>query len=397
MKYNSQEILEVFNSQGNQNYSKTAGILGIDYRTVKRHVNQYHEENSFAAQQSTRTGIPFNKVSHYWLKTKNEDGDDVSMFVKNHQDMIEYEELRDKLIEDLKQYAPTPTPIVRDKPAVNQHLLVIDPADIHIGKLAITEETGDNQYDIDIAMQRVIDGVDDILNKAKPFGIEHIVLVVGNDVLHIDTPRRTTTSGTPQDTDGQWWEMFIAARNLYVSIIDRAKQLANVTIVYCPSNHDYQMGFALTDSLYSWYRNDMNVIVSNYGKSINHRKYIMYGTNLLGFTHGDGAKNKDLGALMQHEAREWWAESKYAYWYVHHMHHKYRTFNNVTVEKDHIGFTIIGGYGDVDRNNTIIECVRSPSPADSWHSRNGYISTQAIEGFIHHFENGQVARLTSYC
>ena len=238
-----------------------------------------------------------------------------------------------------------------------------------------------------------------MLGQAKKFGIEEIVIVVGNDILHVDTPRRTTTSGTPQDTDGQWWSAFEAARKLYVSIIEKAKTIAHVTLVFCPSNHDFMLGFGLVDSLYSWYRNDLNVTVSNYGKSMRHRKYIQYGNNLIGVTHGDGAKNKDLASLMQYEARSEWAQTKFSYWYVHHMHHKYRTVNGQEIEKDHTGVTVVKSAGsliDPDQNTTI-ECIRSPSPADGWHSRNGYVNTAAIEAFIHHPTNGQIARLTSYC
>jgi hypothetical protein len=64
----------------------------------------------------------------------------------------------------------------------------------------------------------------------------------------------------------------------------------------------------------------------------------------------------------------------YRYVYTHHVHHKN--------SKDYIGVTV--------------ESLRSPSPSDSWHNIKGYISKQAIEGFIHHKENGQIARLTHY-
>ena len=86
-------------------------------------------------------------------------------------------------------------------------LLVIDPADIHVGKLASSFETGED-YNTQIAVQRVREGVDGILHKASGFNIEKIVFVAGNDILHIDTPKRTTTSGTPQDTDGMWYDNF---------------------------------------------------------------------------------------------------------------------------------------------------------------------------------------------
>lgn len=279
------------------------------------------------------------------------------------------------------------------------HLLVIDPADVHIGKLAVTEETGHSSYNIKIATSRVVDGVMDILDKAEKFGIEHIVIVLGNDILHTDNGKRTTTAGTPQDTDGQWWQTFQAGREMYVQIIELAKMIADVTLVYNPSNHDKTLGFCIADSIYSWYHNDENVNFSDYGKSMRDRKYIRFGTNLIGFTHGDGAKNKDLTSLMQYEARESWASARYSYWYVHHLHHKYRLVNNQQVEKDYNGVTIVdgGGFYYDPLITTTIECIRSPSPPDGWHSKNGYTNTSAIEGFIHHPFHGQIARLTSFC
>lgn len=404
MKYNTQEIFDAFNIYGT--YSATAKSLGIDPKTVRRHVERYHDENSLLAHEAHRTGIPLDKVSHYWLKTKNEEGDDVSIFVKNRFEAMEYNELRDKLIEDLKQHSPNIPRINRDDfyydgddlRKLKRNLLIIDPADIHIGKLAVNGETGSDDYNIEEARERVYWGTQDILTKSRSFGINHIVIIVGNDVLHVDNSKRTTTGGTPQDTDGQWWQMFEAARELYVEIIELAKREADVTLVFAPSNHDYTLGFGLMDSLYSWYHNDDNVTVTNYGKSMRHRKYIQFGNSLIGITHGDGAKNKDLTSLMQYEAREQWSQTKFAYWYVHHMHHKYRIVNNAQVEKDYIGVTVIGPEGRIRQKDSVeIECIRSSSPADSWHAKKGYDNFAAIEAFIHDPDCGQIGRLTSFC
>lgn len=397
MKYNSKEILETYNELGS--YSAAAKRMGIDPRTVRKHVNDYHETDSFVASEATRTGTPITKVSHYWLKTRNEEGDDVSLFVKNAQEAMDYEELRDKLIKDLTSYSPKVEKIDRNTFDGDEfkNLLVIDPTDIHLGKVAVAVETGQD-YNREIAFNRVYNGVQKILAKAEPFGIEQIVVVIGNDILHVDNTIKTTTKGTPQDTDGQWWQMFEDGRRLYVKIIELAKIYADVTIVYCPSNHDKVLGFGLADSIYSWYHNDENVNFSNYAKSTRHRKYIRYGANVIGFTHGDGAKNKDLTSLMQYDVRDHWAEAQYAYWYVHHMHHKYRIVNNVEVEKDNVGVTVIGAtVARPNREMVTIECIRTPSPADAWHAQSGYVNDTAIEAFIHNYKDGQIARITSYC
>jgi len=77
---------------------------------------------------------------------------------------------------------------------------------------------------------------------------------------------------------------------------------------------------------------------------------------------------------MSMEASEMWGCVKHRYFYTHHVHHK--------TAKDFI--------------NVTVESLRSPSEADSWHYRNGYISPVAVEGFVHNKEHGQVARLTHF-
>lgn len=107
--------------------------------------------------------------------------------------------------------------------------------------------------------------------------------------------------------------------------------------------------------------------------SIAHRKYFVYGENLIGTTHGDGGKNADLPLTMAHEAKEAWGTTKHKYIYTHHVHHK--------VSKDYMGVAV--------------ESLRSASSADSWHHRNQYhFAPKAIEGFVHSKEHGQVARFT---
>lgn len=312
-------------------------------------------------KHSKERGINFNSVIEYWDKTKE-------YSVRVRPEVVQMESISAELIDQMKSYVPSYQPIKRERVA-DPHLLVIDPADVHIGKLSRSFETGED-YDSEIAVQRVRDGVKGILDKSSGFNIDKILLVIGNDILHIDTPRRTTTSGTPQDTDGMWYENFLKAKNIYVEIIEMLVTIADVHVTYNPSNHDYTNGFFLADVIKTWFKECKNV---TFDTSIAHRKYFAYGLNLIGTTHGDGAKMTDLGSLMSVEASDLWTFSKHRYVYTHHVHHK--------IAKDFI--------------NVTVESLRSPSAADSWHHRNGYCgSPKAIEGFIHHPEHGQIARLT---
>ena len=307
-------------------------------------------------------GIPMKDVDHYWHK-----GQHFSLHVKN--EGVSPEELRDDIIKAMDKHSPSYKKIPRTK-SEDGHLLVIDPADIHIGKLSSSFETGED-YDSQIAVKRVKKGVKGILQKSNGFKIDKILFVGGNDILHIDTPKRVTTAGTPQDTHGMWYDNFLTAKKLYVDILETLISVADVHFVYNPSNHDYMSGFMLSDSIQSWFRKCKNI---TFDCSIAHRKGFMYGQNLIGTTHGDGAKLADLPLIMANEFSKEWAETKHRYVYTHHIHHK--------SSKDYHGITV--------------ESLRSPSGTDSWHHRKGYGigGVKAVEGFIHSKEHGQVARLT---
>lgn len=284
------------------------------------------------------------------------------------------EETFEPILEDLREYSPTFTPFKREY-LLDPHCLVLDPSDIHVGKLASIEETGQS-YDIQTAVSQVDEGIEGILAKTSGFGIDKIFFVIGNDVLHTDTVKRTTTSGTHQDTSGSWGQAFTAAKNMYVRAIERLLPVADVHVIFNPSNHDYMSGWMLAQTLEAYFRLSKNI---TFDVSIAHRKYTSYGVNLIGTNHGDGAKLDRLPLIMAQEAPELWVNCDKRYIYCHHIHHKQT--HKFMSGKDYIGVTV--------------EYLRTPSAADSWHHRNGYVGAKkAIEAFVHSKKHGQVARIT---
>lgn len=322
-------------------------------------LREYEEQHSTPSWQ----------VGHMRHKTKLEDGSKVSVFIKNPQQENRLQTLKEEIIHYVKTYAPK-YPKIERKKSKDWHLLVIDPADIHIGKLASAFETGED-YNNQIAVARVLEWVQGILDKTHSYNIEKILFIGGNDVLHIDNPKRTTTSGTPQDTDGMWYDTFMIAKKLYITVLEQLISVADVHFVYNPSNHDYTNGFFLCQTIESWFSKNKNI---TFDTDMKHRKYYQYGKNLIGTTHGDGAKNNDLALLAATEQPVMRSNTKRRYFYTHHVHHK--------TSKDYMWFTV--------------ESLRSPSWADSRHSRNWYIWKKAIEWFIHHPEYWQICRFNHY-
>ncbi|MDC6350753.1 hypothetical protein PP178_04260 [Zeaxanthinibacter sp. PT1] len=329
---------------------------------IAKHAAAPTDDHEALRRYCEEIGIPFESVGNYWHK-----GQYFSVHAKTAP--VDYLKLRDELIEEMKQYSPQYPEIVRPERGDVGHLLVMDPADIHIGKLSMYLAKG-SEYNNKIAVDRVHEGVNGLLFKAATsIHIDQILFIAGNDILHVDNATRTTKAGTPQDTDGMWYDNYQIAKKLYVELIELLLTVAPVHVHFNPSNHDFTNGYFLCDAVATWFDKHPEV---SFDGDMRHRKYYQYHNNLIGTTHGDGAKTADLPLLMADEVPELWGATSKRYIYTHHVHHK--------VAKD--------------MQKVAIESLRSPSGTDMWHHINGYNSIKAVEAFIHHPEHGQTDRLT---
>jgi|DEB0MinimDraft_6_1074348.scaffolds.fasta_scaffold01970_16 hypothetical protein len=332
-----------------------------EYQVWKEFKNDKNERESLLKEEATQAGIDLKDIKHYWYKSEK-----FSMFAKN--DVKSLDEIKAEILDEIKSLAPK-FPKIKRKASEDDHLLFIGLADLHLGKLSSAFETGD-PYNHMIAEDRAKEGIIGLLDKSSGFNIDKIVFNMGNDVLHVDTPKNTTTSGTQQDASLMWYDAFRMAFKLMVELIEICSSVADVHVIYDPSNHDYMSGFMLAQGVEAWFRKSKNV---TFDVSIAHRKYYKYGKNLIGTTHGDGAKADKLPQLMSIEAKEHWVDCDHYYIYTKHLHHK--------VSKDYM--------------NVNVETLRSPSGTDSWHHRNGFQhAPKAVEGFLHHKLFGRIASLT---
>lgn len=322
-------------------------------------------------EEAKAEGVPISSIKSGWIKNKN-----ASLHFTNplYGDGKSVEDVRASFIRDMEKHAPEYEAIIRKK-VKDAHALVLSISDLHIGKLALKSDTRET-YNVKKAIKRAKEATNGILSRAIGYNLDKIILPCGNDLLHVDNANKTTTRGTPQDVSGVWHENFTAARKLYVELIEQLVQVADVHIMHVPSNHDYVTGYCLSDALYCWFNKSKNI---TFDLDMNHRKYVSYGNNLLGISHGDGAKMEQLPLLMANEAPNLWAETKYRYIYLGHIHHK--DVFKFRSGKDYQGVTV--------------EYLRSPSAADRWHSEKAFQhAKQAIEGFIHSKQDGQTARIT---
>lgn len=332
--------------------------------------------------------LPFELWRAFWHKTS-----DYSSFFVNQEAIDEFQKLKTGLLDDIKKHAPKYQK--RQHKITGEHMLVLPMADIHVGKWLIPEETN-FRYNVEQACERAKEGVAGIMARAERNEVGVIVVGIGNDILHTDNGK-TSTAGTPQDTDGSWFYNFRAARELYVSILEELAEIGQVHLIHVPSNHDWRSGFALSEAIAASFARHPNVS-SDITEC--HRKYFVYGNNLIMFTHGDGAKEKDLDGLLRKEVAEAWARTNHHYIYAGHIHHKVRRAKGAKdreIEKDKVDYTVVQYGQPLEPNNeAYVEYLRSPSPPDGWHHRNGFVNKAAMEGFLHHPLDGQVSRFTHY-
>ena len=396
----SLEILE----QNNNSVTESAKFLDIPISTMASRIKKARERGlhlSSGAQGAMHSaGLNGVEAKGGWIHnydpaTGNKTGTTRWSAPVSEEETNKFLETIRSAIDDLKNET-FPKYEMRKKPS-GECLLIIDLADIHVGKLCVETETG-FIYGRDVAVRRMVEGTRELIRKASGMGVCRILFVLGNDILHVDNARSSTTSGTPQDTQGTIHQMYRDAFAGYVKCIELARLTAPVDLVFCPSNHDWLTGWCLAREVGAWFRNAPDVTATEYNLSELHRKYYRFQGNLIGLTHGDGAKEADLYPLMMTEARAHISDCSHRYWYVHHLHHKIRKQAGVMShkrEKDHIGMTMMHSAArSMEGDNIQIEYVRSMSPPDGWHDRNGYVNRQAVECFVHHPHDGQDGRFT---
>ena len=322
-------------------------------------------------EESIAAGINPDDVKHGWLKT-----DKSSLFFKNPNFKTEEKnKFAEDLIKELEQYSPT-YPTIKHKKSNDGHLLVIDIADLHINKYAEAHLTGAD-YNSKIAVDRAIEGTKGLIQKASGFNVEKVVFVIGNDVLNTDNLSRSTTKFTPQDTDVNWFKAFNIAKDCYIRCIELCMQVADVDIIHCPSNHDEMTGCLLAQTLQAWFRQSKNL---TFNISPKYRKYYQFHNSMLEFEHGHRGKMANLPLQMANEEPQMWANTKFRYAYLHHVHHQDKT--QFKSGKDFTGCNVT--------------YLRSPSSADLWHYDSGYSNMVAVEAFLHSKDLGRVAHLTHY-
>lgn len=276
--------------------------------------------------------------------------------------------LKDTLAE-IRKASPKLPKISRPKPGKDPALLICNMSDLHFG--------GWSGGGVDAVRQAVEAGLNDAISRSSTYDIDHIHFVMGSDCLHVDSAVSNATSkGTPIDTDGSSWsQAFTAAKDAYIHCVHSLRQIAPVTCIHVGGNHDELSSWCLSQTIEAYFHkaSDVSFVVNDHP-----RKYLKYGVNMIGYSHGDKVREAELPMVAAHEASDIWGATTHRYLYLGHWHQTKQTRYLAISEKPGV----------------VMQWLRSPKPPDNWHIAHGFMAGRSITSFIHSKSGGQIAQLT---
>lgn len=255
------------------------------------------------------------------------------------------------------------SPIVkRSNVCTDGFMLEVPIVDLHLGKLSASEDVSE-PYNFNLAKDRFNFIIDDIIGNVSGLNIEKIIFPIGSDFFHVDNLSGTTTAGTPQNTDLSPQLIFKYGLECLVDGIKKLSEIAPVEAFCVNGNHDFLTSYHAICSLWCYFHNNENVSID---LNTSPRKYIEFGSCLIGFSHGDKEK-KRIEGLMQIEAREAWGRTLFHEFHLGHLHSEQTR----------------------ELNGIIIRNLSSVTGTDAWHHTSGYVgSLKKSQSFLWDKETG---------
>lgn len=382
----AQEFFKELKSETINEHSKK---INNDNGTITSDVETTFEpKNDIELAELHKIDLTKYKISTYWSKLKTNGKFTSSVLATLRNIDKDLPKQKQTLIEEIGNYYKSDKLMESYSYFVNEinkhtskdikgQLLEISIPDLHIGKMSHREETGED-YDLKIASERYKNAITQLLRTANLDNVSDILLPIGNDLFNVDNQFSTTTGGTPQDCDSRFYKMVGAAKELLINTITGLSAFARVHVLIVPGNHDEVTTFMLGEILEAWFHNDSNITVNNTAKL---RKYFQFGKNSFLYTHGDKEKHGDLGLIFATEEPILWADTKYRFVKLGHLH-KQKKIEYITTDT-------LQGFQ--------IEILPSLSSTDKWHYGKGYLGNKQAKAYLYDKELGEIAQYTHTC
>jgi hypothetical protein len=347
-----------------------ARALGVNFSTVNDGLRAVKRKAAMfglsPAHDMTKTvPEPFvvKGVSTYY----NKEGKASGQWVKSALDEQKREAMIREAVAALSEECRGLSPLIAAPARTMDDLLAVYPlGDPHFGMYAWAKEAGED-FDLDIARALTLGAVDRLVQTA-PAAKVAILLPLG-DVFHMDDQSNQTPAHKHQlDADGRFVKVLqVGIQTFRHAVLRCLEKHERVVVRFVSGNHDPHAVWALAFSIAAYFDNEPRVTVD---LSPAAHWFYRFGSVLIGSTHGDKNKHRDLLGVMATDRAEDWGQTKHRYFYTGHVH------NQVVTELPGL----------------VCESFRTLAAKDAYAAGAGYRAGRDMRCIVHHKDHGEIER-----
>jgi hypothetical protein len=367
------EILTAVAAHGSErSAAKALGIARSNIYQAKASVLRNAARHGYAPDHDmVHTSAPGFKVKGTSTLYDAQTGEARIQWVKTDADKEAQEAAMREAIEAMSQDIPRAKPIKPPKQSLDDLLNLYVITDYHHGMRAWARETGQDNWDLDIAQNTLVKSFANMM-AMSPDAETGFICQLG-DFLHSDFPAltaETSMSGHSLDTDGRAEKVIETAIRVLRQIVDMALHKHDkVHVLMAEGNHDLVGSIWLRAMFAALYENEPRITVDQ--SPLPYYAY-QHGETALFFHHGHQRKLPQMPGVFAAQFGSIWGECSYRYAHTGHYH------SQVKIDtKEDMGCT-------VTQHRTL-------SAKDSYAARGGYFAERKAECVTYHKKHGIVA------
>lgn len=296
------------------------------------------------------------------------DGRKIVEWIKTTEDSINSAETIRIVVDELKKEITRIVPTKGPESAIAQLLNQYTVTDLHFGMLAWAEETGGDNYDLQIAEKLLLDWFSAAIAMAPNAQVG--LLAQLGDLMHHDSLESVTpTHRNVLDADSRLQKVIrVVIRVIRQIIAMMLEKYPQVRVVMASANHDPASSAWMRELLHAMYEDEPRISIDN-SPDI----YYVYewGKTALFYHHGHKRKINDVDTVFAGKFREIYGRCPKSYGHIGHLH------NDEAKE---------GNLMKVERHRTL-------APPDAFASSGGWISERDAKVITYHKEFGEVSRI----
>lgn len=354
------------------NYTKAGRDIGVSDNTVRRRLEEARKRglhlSDGAREAMAATRLNGYEIAGGYRHIYDDEGRKVETVRWNAPKAERSEEEFLERVQSAFREIPAAEPVEPPASVLDDLLTVWPVMDLHLGMKAWAAETGDVDYDLNIACHDLRYAFAKVL--ALTPASKEAVLILGGDSLHADDDRAETPQHKHKlDVDGRQFKVIDTAIGILAEIIETllAKH-EKLTVRVLRGNHDIHAHLVLTFALAERYRNEPRIEVEKTPRDLFMKQW---GRAAIFSHHGDKAK-PDRMALYISDVCPFWSETRHRYYLTGHVHH------------DHTK----------DLGALRYESLRAFCPPDAYAASMGFGARRALQALTFHKQDGLVLRAT---